>query len=277
MMKIKIITDSTADVTECTRSQFNVVPLTVRFGNEQFLDGVDLDYDSFYTKLETDENFPSTSQANPMVFEQVYQETLEEYDAAIVITVSSQLSGTYQSAMIAAQEYEGKIYVVDSYNGSIGTGILAKYGLELIEQGLEVEEIVDILNQEKDRIIVRGIPSTLEYLKRGGRISSASALAGTVLSIKPILGVIDGKVDGIGKARGTKKAYRMLNEEIENCGGIDFQRPAILGYTGNDMEPLQQYIDFSQPLWQDTEIARIGTAIGTHLGPKAILVAFFKK
>ena len=163
-MKIKIITDSTADVTKQTRSQFNIVPLTVRFGNEQFLDGIDLDYDSFYTKLETEESFPSTSQANPMVFEQVYQKTLEEYDAAIVITVSSRLSGTYQSAMIAAQEYKNKIFVVDSFNGSIGTGILAKRGLELIDQDLDVQEIVDILNREKEKIVVRGIPTTLEYL-----------------------------------------------------------------------------------------------------------------
>ena len=276
-MKIKIITDSTADVTKQTRSQFNIVPLTVRFGNEQFLDGIDLDYDSFYTKLETDESFPSTSQANPMVFEQVYQKTLEEYDAAIVITVSSRLSGTYQSAMIAAQEYKNKIFVVDSFNGSIGTGILAKRGLELIDQGLDVQEIVDILNREKEKIVVRGIPTTLEYLKRGGRISSASALAGTVLSIKPILGVIDGKVESIGKARGTKKAYRIMNEEVEKCGGIDYQRPYSLGYTGNDIQPLQQYIEFSQPMWKDVDIARIGTAIGTHLGPGAILVAFFKQ
>ena len=276
-MKIKIVTDSSADVTPEIRSQLNIVPLLVRFGEKEYLDGIDLDYDSFYEKLESNTDFPSTSQANPSTFQNIYEQTLQEYDVAIVIVVSSKLVGTYQSACLAAEDYEGKIFVVDSLNGSAGTGLLAKRGLELIEQDYSVEEIVNILNKEREAICVFGIPSTLDYLKRGGRISSVSALAGSLLSIKPILGVRDGVIVSIDKTRGIKKAFRILNETIDSQGGIDENKPQAVCYSGNSDAILKDYLAHSDSRWNHADIVRICSSIGTHLGPGAVLVAYYKK
>ena len=222
---------------------------------------------------------PTTSQLAPFAFAQAYEKVVAQGDIAIVITLSSKLSGTYRSAVIAAEEFAGKIFVVDSENVTIGEQILILYAKQLIEQGLPITEIVDMLNRKKKEICLIALLDTLEYLKRGGRISAAAALAGGVLSIKPVIAIENGEVAILGKARGSRHGNNMLTKMIQEKGGVDFSLPLLLGYTGLSDALLQKYIADSEALWKGkTSLPQgitIGSTIGTHAGPGAIAVAFF--
>lgn len=279
-MKTRIIIDSTADLTPELKAQVHVVPLTVHFGEEEFLDGVTIDHKTFYEKLIETDVHPSTSQAAPIAFEEEYAKAKEAGEAAVVITLSSKLSGTCQSALIAAADYEN-IYVVDSGSVTIGASILVEYALRLAAQGMAAEEIAAQLEQAKSKIVIVALVDTLEYLRKGGRISKTAAFAGTVLNIKPVLSVIDGEIAMLGKARGSKMGNNLLVQEIEKAGGVDFTMPVLLGYSGLSDALLLKYLEDSRHLWEkSSETIRytsIGSVIGTHAGPGAIAVAFFKR
>lgn len=273
-MTVRVIADSSIDVREEIRKDILIVPAIVRFGKEEFRDGIDLSYDELYQRMEKEKVMPETSQANPAAFEEAYK-TVE--DEAIVITISSKLSGMFQSASIAAEEYKGRIYVIDSLSGSIGAGILAERALRKIEEGKGAAEIYAELEEEKKDICLLGVLDTLQYLKRSGRISALAATAGDVLSIKPLLSVKDGLITAIGKARGSLKAYKLLKEEIAKAG-IDITRPIYLAYAGLKDDALQKLMDSDSSFREGrVQIARIGTAVGSYLGPGALLAAFFRK
>ena len=258
-----------------------MVPLTVHFGDTEYIDGVTINYKEFYEKLVESDVLPTTSQPNPAAFEQAYKEVVEAGDTAVVLTVASKLSGTYQSAMIAAEDYEDKIYIVDTKTVAIASGILAEYALNLVESGMDAKSIAEKLEEEKEKVCLVAMVDTLEYLYKGGRLSKTSAIVGGMLSIKPVLTVKDGEIVVLGKARGSKQGNNLLVTEIEKAGGVDFDKPLLLGYTGLTDVLLQKYITDSERLWKDgTEELRytpIGSAIGTHAGPGAVAVAFFKK
>lgn len=279
-MKVKIIVDSTADLIPETKEQVCVVPLTVHFGEEEYIDGVTIDHKAFYEKLIETDVMPSTSQATPAAFDESFAAVAAAGESAVVITLAATLSGTYQSAVIAAGEYEN-IYVVDSETAAIGTGILAELALQLAQDGLSAKEIADRLEEEKKNICIVALVDTLEYLKRGGRVSKSVAFAGTLLNIKPVLAVRNGEILMLGKARGSKQGNNLLVQQINKAGGVDFDRPVLLGYTGLTDVLLKKYIEDSKPLWEaGTEALRttvIGSVIGTHAGPGAVAVAFFKK
>jgi len=279
-MSVKIVVDSTADLTADIRENLCIVPLTVHFGDEEYIDGVTITHQSFYEKLIETDVLPSTSQATPAAFEEVFRRITENGDDAVVITVSSTLSGTYQSAVIAAQEYPGRIFVVDSRSAAIGSGILTELALHYIRENLSAAEIAAQIEQERDNICVIAMLDTLEYLKKGGRISKTAAFAGGLLSIKPVVAIKNGEIVILGKARGSKQGNNLLVKEIQNAGGIDFSKPILLGYTGLSDVLLQKYIADSRNLWEcGTESLRstiIGSVIGTHAGPGAIAAAFFK-
>ena len=279
-MKTRIIVDSTADLLPEYKSRVNVVPLMVRFDDEEFIDGVTIDHKTFYEKLVESDVLPTTSQANPDAFMTEFEKAKEAGESAVVITLSSKFSGTYQSAMIAAEDYEN-IYVVDSTSVAIGTGILVELALKLLDEGLDAKEIAERLEEEKKNIVIVALVDTLEYLKRGGRISKTVAFAGTVLNIKPVLSVIDGEIDMLGKARGSKMGNNLLVQEIEKAGGVDFSKPVLLGYSGLSDALLLKYIEDSKHIWEagleSVRYTVIGSVIGTHAGPGAIAVAFFKK
>ena len=278
-MKTRIIVDSTSDLLPNGKKQVHVVPLTVHFGQEEYVDGVTIDHIAFYEKLIETDVHPSTSQASPAAFAAECEKARSAGEAAVVITVSSRLSGTYQSAMIAAQDYD-HIYVVDSGSVAIGGGILVEYALRLLEQGLEAKEIAEKLEQAKSRIVLVALVDTLEYLKKGGRISKTAAFAGTVLNIKPVLSVTDGQIQVLGKARGSKMGNNLLVQEIEKAGGVDFAMPLLLGYTGLSDTILLKYIADSKHIWEGNVdrmgYTSIGSVIGAHVGPGAVAVAFFK-
>lgn len=279
-MKTQIIVDSSADLLPQTKEMVTVVPLTVRFGTEEFLDGVTIDHQTFYEKLVESDTLPTTSQAVPQDFMDVFDKTRAAQTGAVVITLSSHLSGTYQSARIAAAEYEN-IFVVDSGTVTIGGGILVELALELAEEGLDAGEIARRLEEAKGRIVLVALLDTLEYLKKGGRISKTVAFAGNLLNIKPVISVVDGEIHLIGKARGSKTGNNLLVQEMEKAGGIDFTMPVLLGYTGLSDTLLQKYIGDSQYIWsphmQQVPCTVVGSVVGTHAGPGAIAVAFFKK
>ena len=278
-MNTRIIVDSTLDLMPEVKQQVHVVPLTVHFGNEEYIDGVTIDHKTFYEKLVETDVHPSTSQATPAVFSQAYEEAKAAGQSAVVITLSAKLSGTYQSAMIAAADYEN-IYVVDSGSVAIGGGILAELALQLAREGLDARQIAERLNEAKEKLVIVALVDTLEYLKRGGRVSKTVAFAGAVLNIKPVISVIDGEIGMLGKARGSKQGNNLLVQQIEKAGGVDFTKPVLLGYTGLSDALLVKYIDDSKALWeQGLETVRyttIGSVIGTHAGPGAVAVAFFK-
>lgn len=279
-MSVKIIIDSTADLAKNIEDKVIYVPVTICFGNTEYVDGVDISSSEFYEKLIENDVLPTTSQPSPDRFIQVFEKIKAEGDSAVVITVSSKFSGTFQSANIAREGFEDCIHIVDSGNVAIGTGILVEYALRLADNGKSAEEIYDELIKARENIYVVALLDTLEYLKKGGRISSTAAIAGSLLSIKPVLNIVDGVINTLGKARGSKQGNNLLVKEIEAAGGVDFEMPVLLGYTGiNDML-LKKYIEDSAYLWQESTDSLntniIGSAIGTHVGPGAIAVAFFR-
>lgn len=279
-MKVKILSDSGADTGKWNKENLVTLPLSIRFDETEYKDNVDLSHHDFYEKLIESDSLPQTSQIPPFIFEEAYKENLKDADALIVITLSSKLSGTNQSANLAAADYEN-VYVIDSENAACGQKTLVKLALELVDKDLSVKEIVDILNEKKKDIHLIALLDTLEYLKKGGRISSAVAMAGSMLKIKPVIGIIDGEVQMIGKARGSKKGNNLLIEEVNKAGGIDFDLPYSLGYTGLDTSLIEKYIADSKEILGYPEIQvpyeSVGGAIGTHAGPGAIALAFFAK
>ena len=249
-MCVRIIVDSSTDVSEKYREKIQFVPLTVRFGDKEYLDGVELSKHQFYEMLVESDVLPTTSQATPAAFAEYLESVASAGDSAVVITLSSKLSGTYQSAVLAAEDYPN-IYVVDSQSVAIGTGVLAQYAVELAQQGMGAEEIAQVLTQQREKVCVVALLDTLEYLKKGGRISKTVAFAGSVLNIKPVVTVQDGAVALIGKARGSRNGNNLLVEKIREAGGVDFERPVLLGYTGLSSALLEKYVDDSKALWAD--------------------------
>ena len=185
-MKVRIVIDSTADIRPELKARFSIVPLTILFGEQEYVDGVDIDHHQFYEMLVESDVMPTTSQATPAAFGKVFAEAVANGESVVALTVASKLSGTYQSAVIAAADYPGKVFVVDSETAAIGTGILAELALRLADRGQSAEEIARRLEVERDNVHVVALLDTLEYLKRGGRISKTVAFAGGLLSIKPV-------------------------------------------------------------------------------------------
>lgn len=280
-MSVKIVVDSTADLIDDVKERVTIVPLTITFGDEEFIDGITIDKKTFYEKLIESDTLPTTSQATPNAFLQAIDPIVREGNEIVLLTVSSKLSGTYQSAVIAASEYEGSVFVVDTESVAIGSGILTEYALQLADQGLNAREIAKKLTEERSNVRIIAMLDTLEYLKKGGRISSTVAFAGGLLAIKPVVCLDRGEIKILGKARGSKQGNNLLVKEIETAGGVDFSKPVLLGYTGISDFLLQKYIDDSYHLWKNLPSGlretRIGSVIGTHVGPGAIAAAFFKK
>ena len=280
MKPVRILVDSTVDLPERCRAQVRAVPLTVHFGDEELIDGVTIDRRRFYERLIESDVLPTTSQATPAAFAKEFEAVRQAGESAVVITISAELSGTYQSACIAAAEYDN-IYVVDSGTAAIGAGILAEYALTCLDRGMDAAGLARALEQKRQDVCVLALVDTLEYLKRGGRISKTTALAGGLLNIKPVLTIETGEILLVGKARGSRQGNNLLVEKIHACGGIDFSLPILLGYTGLTDVFLKKYVEDSRALWENgtdrLDSTLIGGVIGTHAGPGAVAVAFFRK
>ena len=279
-MRTRIIVDSTADLMPEILDRVHVVPLTVHFGEEELVDGVTIDKKTFYERLVESDVLPSTSQATPEAFMREFEKAKQAGEQAVVITVASKLSGTYQSAVLAAREYE-HIHIVDSSTVAIGSSILVELACKLLDEGMNAKEIAQKLEEEKKKIVIVALVDTLEYLKKGGRISKTVAMVGGVLNIKPVLSIIDGEINMLGKARGSKMGNNLLIQEIEKAGGVDFAKPVLLGYAGLSDALLLKYSEDSKHIWEGNldkvRYTVVGSVVGTHVGPGAVAVAFFKK
>lgn len=281
MQKIRIITDSASDITASSREDLTVLPMRISFNDEEYLDGKTITHREFYEKLIENDILPVTSLIPPIIFEEEYRKSVDKGETVLVITISSKLSGTHQSAVLAAEKFGGRVFVVDSLNATIGEQILIQYAFEMIDQGADIEKIIENLEKAKHKIHIIALLDTLEYLKKGGRISKTAAFVGGALSIKPVVTVSKGEVVLLGKARGSKNGSNFLIKEIEKVNGVDFHKPFCLGYTGLNDSLLQKYIKDSEFLWVDyaekLPVCSVGATIGTHVGPNAIVVAFFDK
>ena len=280
-MAIRIIADSGCDITqeEARELGIEILPIKTIFGETEYRDGIDLTHEEFFEKLIESDIFPTTSQISPFEYEQKYEEIKKDGDRAIVITLSSKLSGCFQSANIAAEDYEGIVFPVDSLSVTAGERILIEYAVRLREQGLQIQDIIEKLEEKKHKIRLIALLDTLEYLKKGGRISAAAAMAGALLSIKPVVAIENGEVTVLGKARGSKAGNNMLREMVNKEGVIDFSMPFALVYSGLSDELLQKYKKDNRDLFEDAvgdiQGYSLGCAIGTHIGPGAIGTAFF--
>lgn len=281
---IKLMADSACDLEQAEADALGIalMPLAIRFGSEEYWDGVTLSHREFFEKLiETDE-IPQTSQISDYRFEEAFVSLTADGSEVIAVTLSSKLSGTHACAVRAAKKFPGKVYVVDSMNACLGERILVDYALRLIREGqLSAPEIAAELDEKKNKIQLLAVLDTLKFLRKGGRISTVTAFAGEMLSIKPVISVVKGEPKLIGKAMGSKKGNNLLNRLVDECGGIDFTMPYVLGYSGLSEDFLMKYLHDSEHLWKEhtdhVPYYLIGSTIGTHVGPNAIAVAFFAK
>lgn len=287
-MAVRIITDSASDITRedvaaAGNPALTVLPLSITFGDTTYEDGVNLSHQRFYELLVEGDDLPMTGQVNPYAFEQAIGEARAAGDEVIVITLSGKLSGTNASANTAAASFDGGVYVVDSKNVTVGERVLVDYALRLVGEGLSAADTATALEQAREDIYVVGLLDTLEYLRRGGRIPASAAALGKLLSIKPVITIEDGAVELLGKARGSKNGRNLLTQQVEAAGGIDFAMPIALGYAGLDDALLRKYIEDSRHIWEDhialedLPVHSVGATIGTHVGPGAIALAFFKQ
>lgn len=282
-MAVRIITDSASDISQEKAKEWGitVLPLKVRFGDEEFLDGVTLSSTDFYKKLVETDEIPKTSQISPYDYSEEFRKADEAGDEIIYFSLSSGVSGSYQSACIAAEDFSDNINIVDTKQFCISEYIIVQRAVQLRDQGLNAKEIIDTITPELQKAHVIAVFDTLEYLKLGGRISSAAAFAGNILMIKPVITIEDGVVMVIGKARGSKNGHNMLMEFVKKTGGIDFDKPICLAYSGFSDEILKKYVEDSKVLYEGQEdkiqYAVAGATIGTYTGPGAIALAYFEK
>lgn len=278
-MSVRIVTDSSSDITqtEARALGITVVPLKVIFDGVEYRDGVDITNEEFYQKLKKSKNLPTTTQPSSMDFQEAFEEASE--DEIVAVLLASQLSGTVQSAMIARESAAGKnIFIVDSLTATLGLRILVMRAIQLADEGLSGVEIANILDKEKKELILLAVVDTLSYLHKGGRLSKTAALAGGLLGVKPVITLSDGKLEVLGKERGLTKAFAFLRDTAIGMGELDPSRPHSLGYTATS-DSLEAFSNILGKAFapDDAIIDSIGSSIGTHGGPGAIAIAYFKK
>lgn len=282
-MGFKIVTDSASDIPQETAAKWGVtvMPIHARFGDEEYLDGVTLTPHQFFEKVIKTGEIPHTSQVTPYEFRQEFKKAIDAGQDVLCLTMPANMSGTYQNACTAAAEFGDKVIVLDSRQLCIAFYVLVEYACRCRDEGRTVAQTVEAVEKVKHHAHVISVFSTLEYLRRGGRISPAAAMAGNLLSIKPVITVVDGCVEVVGRARGSKKANDMLVRFIRSVGGIDYSMPYCLGYTGFSEETLTRYVDDNaaayKELIRDVPVVPVGATIGTYAGPGAVAIAFFDK
>ncbi|TCP57827.1 DegV family protein with EDD domain [Tumebacillus sp. BK434] len=270
MSKIAIVTDSTAYLPTDTIHKYGitVVSLMVNFGQESHKEGVDITSDQFFARLAVEKNLPTTSQPSVGEMVQAYERLLETHDSIIGIFLSSKLSGTAHSAETASRMVEGDITVIDSKITAFGQARLVLTACEMIEAGQDKETIVAKLNEMVETIKAYFIVDSLEHLHRGGRVSGAAALIGSLLQVKPILHVEDGKLELLEKVRTRKKSLARIAELIKAKQIAGKKLTMAIVYTDNASDAAEVAAQFQEQFPEaDISTAQIGPVIGTHVGP----------
>jgi len=275
MEKIRFITDSASDMNN-SREDVTILPLHIRFGEEEYADGVTISHKEFYEKLIECDTLPTTSLVSPAVFEEAYEKAVSAGETVIVVTISSKLSGTCQCARLAADMANvDNVLFVDSENVCLGESLLVRLAVQLRDAGKTAGQIATTLEHAKEHLHLVAVIDDLKYLRKGGRLPAAVAVAGGMLGIKPLITIKEGKVVMAGKARGLPGAYVALFKKIEELGGISTCADALAGYTlaPREVQPIQTYLQ--ENLGRNEALVRqIGCVIGTHAGPGAFGLAF---
>ena len=279
---IRILTDSASDILPAEAEQLGVtvIPLNVTLEDGTVLrDGVDMTPSAYYEILAGCRKLPTTSQPSPELFENFFLEAAATGDEVIGIFLSHALSGTYQCAKLAADMANvDNVLFVDSGHVCLSEALLVRLAVQLRDSGKTAGQIAAILEHAKEHLHLVAAIDDLKYLRKGGRLPAAVAVAGGMLGIKPLISIQDGKVAMAGKARGLPGAYVALFKKVEEMGGINPAFPALAGYTVSPREvtPIQTYLrDNLQQ--EDLLVRQIGCVIGTHAGPGAFGIAFFDK
>ena len=274
---VRIITDSTSDISRETADEMDIVilPLTVTFGGQSYRDGIDLTIDAFYEKLTAADALPNTSQVNPDTFEDLFRNIVGQGDEVVGIFISTELSGTCQSAMIARDHVgSDQIHVVDSRITTFGQAILVRTAVSLRDEGKSAGEIAAVLTALAKRVRLFAVMDTLKYLKMGGRISNATAFVGGILGISPVVTVKDGHVESAGRVRGKKAGMRHILDLIRR-DPIDPDYPVAFGHSAAPNGLLECVSFFRRqieiPMYF---ISGIGITVGAHVGPGAIGLAY---
>jgi DegV family protein with EDD domain len=277
---IKIVTDSTAYLPEATVRQHDlrIVPLYVHFGEEAFREGVELSNEEFYARLKEAPALPTTSQPSAGEFHEVFKELIEAGHEIVTLTISSKLSGTWNSAMAAkAMLPDGRLYVIDSLSTSIGLQLMVEAAIEATAAGKTCQEIVALIEEIKQEMYILFVVDTLEYLAKGGRIGNAKAFLGTLLKVKPILILQDGAIEPLEQVRSKHKALARMLDLIEEHVGDKGPKAKIAitnALVEEEARALGQEIQVRLGC-ADPSVANLGPVIGTHTGPGVIGVAVY--
>ena len=282
-MKIAIATDTNSGITAMEGEKLGVFVLAMPVNLEETIhyEGIDITSEQLYDAMRQHRDV-STSQPSPGQLMELWDGILAKgYDEIVYIPMSSGLSGSCQSAALFAQDYDGRVQVVDNHRISVTQKESVISALRLVEQGYDAGQIRDFLEKHAYDASIYITVDSMEYLKKGGRISKTVAFAGGMLNIKPVVTIQDGAVVMIGKARGSRNGNNLLVEKINQAGGVDFDRPVLLGYTGLSSALMEKYVEDSKALWEghvdQLDSCLLCSVIGTHAGPGAVAVAFFKK
>ncbi|RIV18809.1 DegV family protein [Alicyclobacillaceae bacterium I2511] len=278
MAKIAFVTDSTADLTEVEVQEYgiSVVPLQVIFGNQTYRDGLDLSGDEFYNKLRQSSTLPTTSQPSAGEFVTVFERLLKDYDTVLALVLSDKLSGTYRSALTAAQMVGGDVRVVDSKIATYGIGGPLLDGIQLAKQGASADEIVSYWEATRAAMKAWFIVDTLEYLHKGGRIGGAAAAFGTLLQIKPILTLVDGRIELFEKVRTHHRALERMLAELDAVAsaGQPLRLGVIHSQREEDARALADQLVAKYPQLR-ARVVYLGAVIGTHTGPNVLSLILY--
>ncbi len=280
-MGIRIVIDSTSDVTNEIIEKYNLkmVPLTVNFENESFLDKVELSSADFFEKLEKSEKLPTTSQVSPGAFVEAFSEILLEGDQVLGIFLASEFSGTYDSARIAKDMVgSDNIRIIDSRSVCLGTFSLILEAIRLVNEKKTIDQIVAELEETKEKIVAVAALDTLKYLEKGGRLSKGQAVVGSILNIKPVIEIKEGKLAVIEKIRGKNKTIRWIDEWIEK-NNYDLSDKTVLLFHARSYDQLKALRETIEQKYKIKEIIEqeIGPVIGTHAGPGVLGISFLNK
>lgn len=271
--RIAIVTDSTADIQPSRAEELGitVIPLTVNFGMQQYLDGVEISSEEFYPMLAASNSLPTTSQPSPAEFKAVYERLLQDHDSVISIHISSGLSGTISSALTAQELVTGEIHVVDSQSISLGISLIVLEAVEMVEQGLSAVEIVAKLEHIRSRTEVMFTLDTLEYLHKGGRIGKVQAIMGALLSIKPIVRVVDGIYIPVGKVRRQEQALQEMVHLFQTLAAEKTVKRIVVAHGAAEKAAELLSEKLKQALHKEPDmIVPVGPVIGVHTGPGTV-------
>lgn len=278
MGKIHVVTDSGSDLPLEVQEllEISVVPLTVQFGSEIFRDGEEISTSEFYARLQTDQEMPSTCQPSPADFFAVYERIARPGDTIISVHLSSNMSGTYQSAVLAGSMLDQNITVktIDTKCASLGAGLVAIAAAEAVQAGKSLDEVLAQTQAAIDNLEVYFVVDTLEYLHKNGRIALASALVGTLLNIKPILTLDDGQVAPFEKIRGKVRAMKRIRDLAQNLQEQYPERKFRIGISNSesnaDAVKLAEQLREDLAVDGEVVISQIGPTIGVHTGPGTV-------